>query len=71
MYKRQDYESKIGKKEGTAAAFWDYLKDKKSVGIINEDPSIGLIEAAHPIGVIAVSYTHLDVYKRQVSRVRS
>ncbi len=47
-----DYESKIGKNEGTAAAFWDYLKDKKSVGIINEDPSIGLIEAAHPIGVI-------------------
>ena len=45
-------EDKIGKNEGTAAAFWDYLKDKKSVGIINEDPSIGLIEAAHPIGVI-------------------
>ena len=32
-----DYESKIGKNEGTAAAFWDYLKDKKSVGIINEE----------------------------------
>lgn len=46
------YEDKIGKNTGTAAAFWDYLKDKKSVGIINEDPSIGLIEAAHPIGVI-------------------
>ena len=46
------YEDKIGKNTGTAAAFWDYLKDKKTVGIINEDPSIGLIEAAHPIGVI-------------------
>ena len=46
------YEDKIGKNTGTAAAFWAYLKDKKSVGLINEDPSIGLIEAAHPIGVI-------------------
>lgn len=46
------YEDKIGKNVGTAATFWDYLKDKKSVGIINEDPELGLIEAAHPIGVI-------------------
>ena len=33
----------------------DYLKDKKSVGIINEDPKLGLIEIAHPVGVIAKS----------------
>lgn len=48
-----DYESKIGKNTDTPTAFWHYLKDKKSVGIINEDPSQGLIEIAHPIGVIA------------------
>ncbi|MBR5467976.1 MAG: aldehyde dehydrogenase family protein [Firmicutes bacterium] len=47
------YEDKIGKNTDTPATFWDYLKDKKSVGIINEDPSRGLIEVAHPIGVIA------------------
>jgi len=46
------YEDKICKNTDTPTAFWDYLKDKKSVGIINEDPSQGLIEAAHPIGVI-------------------
>jgi len=47
------YEDKICKNTDTPATFWDYLKDKKSVGIINEDPSQGLIEVAHPIGVIA------------------
>jgi len=47
------YEDKIAKNTDTPATFWDYLKDKKSVGIINEDPSQGLIEVAHPIGVIA------------------
>ena len=46
------YEDKICKNTDTPTAFWDYLKDKRSVGIINEDPSQGLIEAAHPIGVI-------------------
>jgi len=47
------FEDKIAKNTDTPATFWDYLKDKKSVGIINEDPSQGLIEVAHPIGVIA------------------
>ena len=30
----------------------NYLKDKKSVGIINEIPELGLLEVAHPVGVI-------------------
>lgn len=47
------YEDKICKNTDTPTAFWDYLKDKKSVGIINEDPAHGLIEVAHPVGVIA------------------
>lgn len=48
-----DYESKICKNTDTPTVFWDYLKDKKSVGIINEVPELGLIEAAHPVGVVA------------------
>ena len=47
------YEDKICKNTDTPTVFWDYLKDKKSVGIINEDPAQGLIEVAHPVGVIA------------------
>ncbi|WP_313530447.1 aldehyde dehydrogenase family protein [Anaerotignum sp.] len=46
------YEHKIAKNTDTAAVFYDYLKDKKSVGIINEIPEEGIIEVAHPIGVI-------------------
>ena len=34
------YEDKICKNTDTAAVFWDYLKDKKSVGIINEIPEL-------------------------------
>jgi len=47
------YEDKIAKNTDTPATFWDYLKDKKSVGIISEDKATGTIEIAHPIGVIA------------------
>ena len=43
---------KIGKNTDTPAHFWDYLKDKKSVGIINEVPELGMYEIAHPIGVV-------------------
>ena len=37
----------------TAATFYDYLKDKKSVGIIAEHPELRMIEVAHPVGVVA------------------
>ncbi|WP_304507622.1 aldehyde dehydrogenase family protein [Anaerotignum sp.] len=46
------YEDKICKNTDTAAVFWDYLKDKKSVGIINEIPEQGIMEVAHPVGVV-------------------
>lgn len=46
-------EDKIAKNTETPAAFWDYLKDKKTVGVILEDKEQGLIETAHPVGVIA------------------
>lgn len=46
------YEHKILKNTYTPTAIWEHLKDKKSVGIIKEVPEEGLIEIAHPIGVI-------------------
>ena len=46
------YEDKIAKNTDTPATFWAYLKDKKSVGIISEDAVSGVMEIAHPIGVI-------------------
>ena len=33
-----DVNEKILKNEETGAVFWEYLKDKKSVGIINREP---------------------------------
>ena len=47
------YEDKICKNTDTPAAFWTYLRDKKSVGIISENKETGIIEVAHPVGVIA------------------
>ena len=47
------YEDKIAKNTDTPTAFWNYLKDKKSVGIISEDKETGIIEVPHPVGVIA------------------
>lgn len=46
-------EDKIGKNTDTPATFWDYLKDKKSVGIISECKETGIMEVAHPVGVVA------------------
>ncbi len=47
------YEDKIAKNTDTPTTFWDYLKDKKSVGIISENKETGIIEVAHPVGVVA------------------
>ena len=47
------YEDKIAKNTDTPTEFWDYLKDKKSVGIISENKETGIIEVAHPVGVVA------------------
>ena len=46
------YEDKIAKNTDTPTAFWDYLKDKKSVGIIEDNKETGVIKIAHPVGVI-------------------
>ena len=46
------YEDKIMKNKGKATAVWNHLKGKKSVGIIRELEDQGLVEVAHPKGVI-------------------
>jgi len=39
--------------EAAAITTWHYLKDKKSVGIIEKDPENGLVLFAKPVGVVA------------------
>ncbi|MDR1043919.1 MAG: aldehyde dehydrogenase family protein [Candidatus Adiutrix sp.] len=48
-----DVESKVRKQQGVAMSHWDFVKDKKSVGIIEEDPIAQVVTYAKPIGVIA------------------
>ena len=45
--------SKIRKQQGIAMSHWDYIKDKKSVGVIEVDTAAQVITYAKPIGVIA------------------
>jgi succinate-semialdehyde dehydrogenase len=46
------YEDKIMKNKGKAMAVWNHLKNKKSIGIIRYLEEDGLVEVAHPKGVI-------------------
>lgn len=46
------YEDKVLKKKGKARVIWNNLKDKKSRGIIGEDPETGLTLVAKPMGVV-------------------
>ncbi|MDD2483786.1 MAG: aldehyde dehydrogenase family protein [Eubacteriales bacterium] len=50
--KMGNYDHKVMKNKGKAMAVWNYLKDKKSVGIINYIDEKGLVEVAKPMGVI-------------------
>src|SRR6267142_4520785 len=47
------YEDKILKNKGKARIIWNNLKDKKSRGIIGEDPEANLVFVAKPMGVVA------------------
>lgn len=47
------YEDKVSKNKGKSKLIWNNLKDKKSVGIIDEDKEKALIMVAKPKGVIA------------------
>jgi succinate-semialdehyde dehydrogenase len=46
------YEDKVLKKKGKARVIWNNLKDKKSRGIIGEDPETNLTLVAKPMGVV-------------------
>lgn len=46
------YEDKVAKNRGKSKNIWNHLKDKKSIGIIDEDKRKGLIYVAKPIGVV-------------------
>ncbi|MGL5513015.1 MAG: aldehyde dehydrogenase family protein, partial [Sporomusa sp.] len=47
------YEDKVAKNKGKSRMIWLSLKDEKSVGIIREEESKGLVYVAKPKGVIA------------------
>lgn len=46
------YDDKVLKNKGKATATWNYLKGKKSVGVLRKDEEKGLIEIGKPMGVI-------------------
>jgi len=46
------YEDKILKNKGKARVIWNNLKDKKSRGIIGEDPETNVVLVAKPMGVV-------------------
>lgn len=46
------FEDKIKKNQGKARIIWNSLKDKKTVGIISENPDTGVVEVAKPMGVV-------------------
>jgi len=48
------FEDKIKKNQGKAKILWNSLKDKKSVGIISDNPQTGIVEVAKPMGVIGL-----------------
>jgi succinate-semialdehyde dehydrogenase len=47
------YADKVAKCKGKSQTIWQSLKNKKSVGIIKEEPEHGLLYVAKPKGVIA------------------
>lgn len=47
------YENKVAKNQGKARVIWNELKGKKSVGVINRYPELGIVEVAKPMGVVA------------------
>lgn len=48
-----NYEDKIAKCHKKALLIWNYMKGKKSVGIINRDEELKIMEVAKPMGVVA------------------
>ena len=51
--KRGNINDKVIKNEFATKTVWEYIKNKKTVGIIGENSELGCIEIADPLGVIA------------------
>src|SRR5215468_651585 len=47
------YEDKVLKNKGKARVIWNNLRDKRSRGIIGEDPELNMVYVAKPMGVVA------------------
>lgn len=47
-----NYDDKVMKNKGKAMAVWNYLRDKKSVGILQYFEEEGIVEVGKPIGII-------------------
>lgn len=46
------YEDKVAKNRGKSRAIWNNLKDKKSIGVIEEKGEDGIIKVAKPVGIV-------------------
>ena len=46
------FEDKVVKNYVATEFLYDYLQDKRSVGVIEEDPERGIVHVAEPIGVV-------------------
>ncbi|MFC6182525.1 aldehyde dehydrogenase family protein [Lactiplantibacillus daowaiensis] len=50
---RGNYRDKVAKNDFAARNVYDFIKDDKTVGIINDDPVSGITKVAEPVGIIA------------------
>ena len=50
---RGNYRDKVAKNDFAAKNVYNYIKDDKTVGIINDDPVSGVMKVAEPVGIIA------------------
>ncbi|VDG21078.1 hypothetical protein [Lactobacillus paraplantarum] [Lactiplantibacillus mudanjiangensis] len=50
---RGNYRDKVAKNDFAAKNVYDFIKDDKTVGIINDDPVSGVMKVAEPVGIIA------------------
>lgn len=66
------YEDKAIKNIYASESIWNNIKDNKTVGVINEDASKGLIEIATPVGVVCgvtptTNPTSTTIFKAMIS----
>ncbi|QIL45890.1 bifunctional acetaldehyde-CoA/alcohol dehydrogenase [Vagococcus coleopterorum] len=66
------YEDKAIKNMYASESIWNNIKDNKTVGVINEDPSKGIVEIATPVGVVCgvtptTNPTSTTIFKAMIS----